>query len=119
MTRLWWLFPILLVTRVAFANTPPAAPVILEPAVELQALNGADVHMVTAEFVDVDGDEHRCTDWEIREGTELVWSATCVEASLTIHVHLGDGVFSGTHAGAFDVETRLRLRVEARDDLPL
>lgn len=102
----------------AFANTPPAAPVIVEPSMELQALNGADVHMVTAQFADADGGEHRCTDWEIRDVDAVVWSATCAEGPLATHVHLGDGVFSGSHSGASELEaaTRFELRVRHRDD---
>ena len=101
----------------ALANTPPSAPVILEPAMELQALNGADVHMVTSQFVDADSDAHFCTDWEIREEQQVVWAAPCVEGSLKSHIHLGDGVFSGTHAGATELhpDTRFELRVRFRD----
>ena len=102
----------------ALANTPPAAPVILEPAIELQALNGADVHMVSSEFADVDGDGHRCSDWEIREEEDVVWSAPCAEGLSALHVHLGDGGFSGSHTGARELRaaSRFELRVRHRDD---
>ncbi|MFL6248775.1 MAG: PQQ-dependent sugar dehydrogenase [Thermoanaerobaculia bacterium] len=102
----------------ALANTPPSAPVILEPAMELQALNGADVHMVTSEFIDADGDGHFCTDWEIREGETMVWSAPCAEGPLKVHIHLGDGVFSGSHTGVTELHanSRFELRARYRDD---
>lgn len=109
---------LLFLAPLALANTPPAAPVIVEPSMELQALNGADVHMVTAQFADADGDEHRCTDWEIRDVDELVWSAPCAEGPLATHIHLGDGVFSGSHTDASELraESRFELRVRHRDD---
>lgn len=109
---------ILVLAPFALANTPPAAPVILEPSLELQALNGADVHMVLSQFVDADGDEHLCSDWEIREGEQVVWSAPCVEGSGKSHIHLGDGVFGGNHAGAQELhpDTRFEMRVRVRDD---
>jgi len=93
------------------------APVIVEPALELQLLNGADVHMVTAPFADADGDEHRCSDWEIREGDDLVWSAPCAEGGKRLHIHLGDGVFTGSHAGALELrpDSQFTLRVRHRD----
>jgi glucose/arabinose dehydrogenase len=114
---LFLFLPFLFLSRLAFANTPPAAPVIVEPALELQALNGADVHMVTAPFVDVDGDAHRCSDWEIREGDAVVWSAPCAEGAQKLHIHLGDGVFSGSHAGLLELraDSRFTLRVRHRD----
>ncbi len=109
---------LLLLAPFAFANTPPAAPVIVEPSMELQALNGADVHMVSSQFADADGDEHRCTDWEIRDVDELVWSALCAEGPVATHIHLGDGVFSGNHTGESELAaaTRFDLRVRHRDD---
>jgi glucose/arabinose dehydrogenase len=109
---------ILVLAPFALANTPPAAPIILEPALELQALNGADVHMVLERFADADGDGHPCSDWEIREGEEVVWSATCAAGSLMNHIHLGDGVFSGSHADERELraDMRFEMRVRVRDD---
>ncbi len=110
----------LVLAPLAFANTPPAAPVILEPSIELQALNGADVHMVTSQFVDADGDEHFCTDWEIREAESetAIWSAPCAAGPLKTHIHLGDGTFAGSHTGAAELrpDTRFELRVRFRDE---
>ena len=59
------------------AATPPARPVILEPATDRQSVSAADVHMATDKFRDDDGDHHRCSDWEIRILSELIWSAPC------------------------------------------
>jgi glucose/arabinose dehydrogenase len=112
------LLPILVLTRFALASTPPQTPVILEPSMELQALNGSDVHMVASQFSDADGDEHLCSDWEIRFEQEVVWFAPCAEGPEKLHIHLGDGVFSGTHTGATELrpESRFELRVRHRDD---
>lgn len=107
-----------LLTPLALANTPPSPPVILEPVLENQALNGADVHMVTEQFIDADGDAHRCTDWEIRQNPGVIWSASCVEGPLAVHIHLGDGTFSGSHTGAQELRpnSTFVLRVRHRDD---
>jgi glucose/arabinose dehydrogenase len=107
----------LLVAPFAFANTPPLAPVITEPALDFQQLNGADVHMV-ARFSDPDGDGHLCSDWEIADVSGVVWSASCAGAGQKLHIHLGDGVFSGTHAGeaALHPNSEFTLRVRQRDD---
>jgi glucose/arabinose dehydrogenase len=109
---------VLFLSPALFAATRPAAPLILEPSMDLQAVHGADVHMVTEKFSDADGDEHLCTDWEIREEQQVVWSAPCVAGTLMSHIHLGDGLFSGSHSGAdaLRAETRFELRVRFRDD---
>ncbi|HEV7765252.1 MAG TPA: PQQ-dependent sugar dehydrogenase [Thermoanaerobaculia bacterium] len=109
---------VLFLNRFAFANSPPAAPVLLEPAMELQGLNGADVHMVTAQFADEDGDRHRCSDWQIREEQAMVWSSPCAEGPLATHLHLGDGSFTGSHTGVRELRaaSRFEVRVRHRDD---
>jgi len=109
---------VVLLAPFAFANTPPATPSIVEPGMELQALNGADVHMVASQFIDLDGDDHRCTDWEIRDAEELIWSAPCAAGPLKLHIHLGDGVFTGNHTNVQEVraDSRFSLRVRYRDD---
>ena len=66
------------VAAVAFslsAQTPPVTPSFTEPASDGQIVSEADVHMVTTEFEDADGDEHSCTDWQIVLGEEVVWEA--------------------------------------------
>ncbi len=107
----------------AFANTPPAAPVITEPAPG-RTLNPADVHMETGPFFDPDpGDEHVCTDWEIWTSpnppalVERVWVASCLGGVERLHTHLGDGLFIGSHAFRTDMlpHTRYTLRVRHRD----
>lgn len=110
---------LLLLSPLAFANTRPAPPLILEPAIELQAVNGADVHMVTEKMSDADpGSLHRCTDWQIREGEEVIWTSPCAEGPFTVHVHLGDGTFTGNHASESEVRAgaQYELRVRHRDD---
>ena len=92
------LLPFLLVWS-ARAASAPALPVILEPERDDQIVHAADVHMVTAAFADVDGDQHLCTDWVIRAGDDVVWEARCVAGAEKIHVHLGDGEFRGPRAG--------------------
>ena len=47
-------------------NTPPNTPIFIEPGMEGQIVNPADVHMQTAAFSDPDVlDTHVCSDWEI------------------------------------------------------
>ena len=108
----------------AWAAVAPATPNITEPGANGQVVSGADVHMETAPFVDLDGDHHRCTDWEIWTAgfTERVWSALCVtDTQLRVHIHLGDGVFEGSHAGrtsllpARDYDLRVRHRSDSGD----
>lgn len=105
----------------ALAASPPAAPVITEPAVNGQLVSGADVHMETAPMQDADGDAHRCTDWAIwtvSSPAERAWSASCVVGVLKIHIHLGDGVFENSHAGRSSLfpQRDYELRVRHRDD---
>ena len=108
----------------AWAAVAPATPNITEPGANGQVVSGADVHMETAPFLDLDGDHHRCTDWEIWTAglTERVWSALCVtDTQLRVHIHLGDGVFEGSHAGrtsllpARDYDLRVRHRSDSGD----
>lgn len=113
----WWVAVVALVSHAAFANVPPQRPTILEPALERQSINGADLHMVTAALVDEDGDAHVCTDWEIEQDEALVWSAPCVSGAEKLHIHLGDGTFVGTHLGATELRpsSEFLLRVRHRD----
>jgi glucose/arabinose dehydrogenase len=101
------------------ANLPPDRPTITEPAIDASSIDPADVHMATAPFADPDaGDSHLCSDWEIRArdsvaGT-VVWQAGCVEGTLKVHIHLGDGQFS-TSDGPLLGLTAYRVRVRFRD----
>lgn len=111
----------------ARANVPPNTPVITEPGVDGRVVNAEDVHMETGPFSDADaGDMHTCSDWEIwslagnvSTGAllERVWFASCTSGIERLHVHLGDGVFGGTHAGrrALLPNTFYKLRVRHRD----
>lgn len=102
----------------ALALSRPATPVILEPAHDGQMVNGADVHMVTAPFIDADGHAHRCTDWEIVFEEEVVWAARCASNAEKLHIHLGDGIFEGSYAERRDLAGGLvfKLRARHRDD---
>lgn len=96
----------------------PAAPAILEPEHDGQVTNGADVHMVTSPFAGAEGRAHLCTDWEIVRHGEVVWAALCARNAEKIHIHLGDGVFTGSHAGQRELAggDHYTLRVRHRDD---
>ncbi|MCG3123923.1 MAG: hypothetical protein GIKADHBN_02361 [Phycisphaerales bacterium] len=98
----------------------PDPPVITEPVSDGKVLSAADVHMETGPFHDQDGDGHRCTDWEIWtvSPSARVWHATCqTDEALKVHIHLGDGVFEGSHAGQTSLKnsTSYSLRVRFRD----
>jgi glucose/arabinose dehydrogenase/PKD repeat protein len=104
----------------ALANVPPAAPIITEPVSDGVIRNPEDVHMETGPFSDPDlGDTHRCTDWEIWTITpaERVWAASCITGLEKVHIHLGDGLFQGSHAGRVSLlpSTNFRLQVRHRD----
>jgi glucose/arabinose dehydrogenase len=86
----------------------------MEPDADDLAYSAADVHMATAPFVDEDGDEHRCSDWEILRDGVPAWTATCATGPSAIHIHLGDGVFAGGQPLSDD--TAYVLRVRHRDD---
>jgi hypothetical protein len=102
---------------VAVANQPPDTPVILEPSAEA-VVSPADVHMVTAAFSDPDGDDHLCTDWEIRSATtgEVVWRARCAGGVLRTHIHLGDGGFTEVGATTLTPSAAYLIRARFRDD---
>jgi len=102
----------------AHAATRPAAPLILEPQRDNQYVNGADVHMVTALMADADGDEHLCTDWQITLIGHEVWQAPCATGPSRVHIHLGDGLFTGDLDGARELQSGrvYKLRVRHRDD---
>jgi glucose/arabinose dehydrogenase len=100
---------------------PPAPPVISEP-VAGQVVHPADVHMVTRPFSDPDGDEHLCSDWELRHlaaagAGERAWAVSCIRGAEKVHIHLGDGLFEGSHAGRSSLlpEASYRLRVRFQD----
>lgn len=86
-----------------------AAPVITEPAADGQIVNPADVHMEASGF----GPGHECSDWQILQGTEVVWQALCADGFESVHIHLGDGDFTGSHAARTELlhDTSYTLRV--------
>ncbi len=102
-------------------NHPPVSPTVTEPGMDGQIVNPADVHMESSAFSDPDaGDQHACSDWEIWTvaPVERVWSIQCITGVEVLHIHLGDGVFEGSHTGRIDLlqQTPYVLRVRHRDD---
>jgi hypothetical protein len=95
-------------------------PAITEPAVDGETVSPFDVHMVAGPFAGSPGENHACTDWEIRTSgsDELVWFASCVTGVLKVHIHLGDGTFTGQLAGnhQLDNDSYYRLRVRFQGD---
>jgi glucose/arabinose dehydrogenase len=73
----------------------PVTPTITEPATDGQLVSAEDVHMEVKGFSDDDGDELRCTDWEVRtpDLSQVVWRASCATDVLAVHIHFGDGSF--------------------------
>jgi len=125
MVRTWGTFRTfavlgLMVAGRALANTPPHAPVLIEPSATIPTDPG-DVHMATAPFADDDpGDTHVCSDWEIRATnfTTVVWSAPCATGVLSVHIHLGDGQFSASGArllGSSSYVVAVRFRDNSGD----
>lgn len=105
---------------VTSGNHRPATPIITEPAYDGRVVNAEDVHMETAPFSDEDAlQTHVCSDWEIWSVSppERVWSCQCIGGIARLHVHLGAGVFEGSHAGRRDLfyNTEYRLRTRHRD----
>ncbi len=87
-------------------NNGPAAPTIMEPVVEGDIVNPADVHMEAVDYVDPEGDEHYSTDWEIwttGPSPERVWHTLGITGVERLHTHLGDGIFENSHAGRTDL----------------
>ncbi len=107
-------------------SVAPLPPLISEPSVDGQLLNGADVHMEAQPFADPDvHDTHACSDWEIWSvapaPVERVWSGQCVHGATRLHAHLGNGHFEGSLAGQAelppgrDFEVRARFRSSSAD----
>ncbi|MFL6247962.1 MAG: PQQ-dependent sugar dehydrogenase [Thermoanaerobaculia bacterium] len=115
--RLRFILPFLF-APVLLANTPPAAPVFIEPDSDDRVISAADVHMATMAFSDADGDGHRCSDWQILQESEVVWQSLCASGPEAVHIHLGDGQFVGSHAGRNELfpDRAYIVRVRFRDD---
>ncbi len=107
-------------SSVPTGNVAPAAPNINEPASTSTPYNPFDVHMEAGPFMDANGDAHLCSDWEIwtMSPSERVWRTDCSMGPTAVHTHLGDGVFSGSHAGRSSLLPlkSFRFRVRFRDD---
>ncbi|HEX7901273.1 MAG TPA: PQQ-dependent sugar dehydrogenase [Planctomycetota bacterium] len=102
----------------ALSLRPPSVPVFLEPSAT--GVHPADVHMhVEATYSDTEGDAHASTSWEIWKVStgEKVWEAPASSGIELVHVHFGDGTFTGAYAGrtALEFDTDYRLEVRFRD----
>ncbi|MGZ7031098.1 MAG: hypothetical protein ACXVIJ_03935, partial [Thermoanaerobaculia bacterium] len=110
-------FVVLFAASAVRANTPPRAPVIIEPAIDALSIDPGDVHMATAPFIDDDpGDLLFCSDWQIRsaDGGTVIWDAPCVTGVLAVHIHLGDGTFQNAE-GRLLGSSRFQVWVRFRD----
>jgi glucose/arabinose dehydrogenase/PKD repeat protein len=101
-------------------NVPPLTPMVTEPSFDGRITNPEDTHMETAPFSDPDpGDTHAATDWEIWTITpsQRIWAALNTVGGSRVHIHLGDGVFQGSHAGRVSLiaGTNYQLRVRHKD----
>ena len=105
-------------TPAASGNTPPHAPVIIEPAPALLARELSPYFMAlqTAPFIDADSDDRRtATEFEIRElqGGALVWSSF-VPSWQPDHAVLERGEFQGPLAGRMGLEHKTVYAIRAR-----
>ena len=77
--------------------------------------------MVAGPFAGSPGENHVCSDWEIRTPSDaVVWTAPCVTGAGLVHVHLGDGTFVGPLEGRNQLNSSsdYRLRVRFLGDAP-
>lgn len=97
-------------------NAPPERPSINEPQTEGEILNPFDVHMETSAMLDPNGDGHASSDFQIYllNPLERVWEGHGLTGLESVHAHLGDGTFVGSHAGQFELKEQdnyiLRMR---------
>jgi glucose/arabinose dehydrogenase len=106
-------------------SAPPAPeiPVIGEPSHDGQIISAVDVHMVAGPFAGAPGENHVCTDWELKTepSDQTVWEAPCASAgALKVHIHLGDGTFVDPLAAGRQLENDrdYKLRVRFHGDQP-
>ncbi len=105
-------------TPASSGNTPPAAPVIVEPAppILIRELSPYVLALQTGPFVDADArDTHTATEFEIRDFTSdtRVWSATVTAWPLDQAI-LEQGTFQGPLAGRLGLEHKTIYAVRAR-----
>ena len=87
-------------------NAGPVTPTIMEPVIEGEIVNPADVHMEAVGFSDPEGNNHLSTDWEIwtvNGVSQRVWHTLGIAGVERLHTHLGDGFFENSHAGRTDL----------------
>lgn len=105
-------------TRAPGGNTPPRAPVLLEPAPALltRELSPYFMSLQTGSFSDVDSDDrHTATEFEIREFRTgvRVWSSLD-RSWLRDETVLERGVFEGPLAGRMGLEHKTVYAIRAR-----
>ena len=105
-------------TRAPSGNTPPHAPVIVEPGPGLlsRELSPFVMAMQTAPFADADPDDrHTATEFEIREfhSGVRVWSSK-VASWIRDQTALERGVFEGPLAGQMGLEHKTVYAIRAR-----
>lgn len=103
-----------LILAVAPGRAVPSTPSFLEPSPT--GAHPADVHMHVSGYSDTEADAHASTSWKIWKvaSNELVWDAPSSSGIELVHVHFGDGTFTGPYAGRtgleFDTDYRLDVR---------
>ena len=105
-------------TRAASGNTPPQAPILLEPATEVLWRRPSPFFMTmqTSGLADPDpGDRHTATEFEIRQPSEYrrVWAATITEQPLD-QATLERGAFTGPLAGRMGLKHDSSYVIRAR-----
>lgn len=100
----------------AAARGAVETPAISEPASDNQVISAYDVHMMAGPFIGSPGESHVCSDWEIRTvySDQVVWSASCATGVLAVHIHLGDGQFTGLLAGRHELNANSQYRLRVR-----
>ena len=107
------------------SQSPPAPPLITEPAIESGVIGAFDVRLQTAPMSDPDpGDDHYCTGFEVwsveaepAEPSERVWTAPCLTGPKRTHADLRDGQWEGSREryGFLEFFKPYRLRARHRD----
>jgi len=102
------------ITNDDIGNSPPEAPVWLEPGLNNTNVDTFDFHINVFPMIDADGDINIATDFEMWDVllNERVWSS--LYTNILTHIHNADGVFENNLSGSdrllYDREYKLRAR---------
>ena len=101
-------------------NNSPAQPTILEPVVGRTDINPTDVHMEAVGFSDVDGDATFPATGKsgLSELMPNPFGRRSVSKASSLHTHLGDGIFMGSHAGRTDLLPNTPYELRVRFETP-